>query len=72
MKRTELLALRAEIEALEPYLGFRHFFRHSYTFEIDWEKLRPLVDQVEGVFEKFRQDVEAFLAAQRPRRRKQT
>ena len=23
---------RETVEALEPYLGFRHFFRHSYTF----------------------------------------
>ena len=50
--------------ALEPYLGFRHFFRHSYTFEIDWEKLRPLVGRVEGVFKEFKEDVGAFLADQ--------
>jgi len=57
--------LRGETQAaLEPYLGFRHFFRHSYTFEIDWEKLKPLVERVEEVFEKFKGDVEAFLADQ--------
>lgn len=53
--------LRREMAAsLEPYLGFRHFFRHSYTFELDWEKLRPLVERVEEVFEGFKGDVEAF------------
>ena len=52
------------IAALEPYLGFRHFFRHSYTFEIDWEKLKPLVERVTKVFQGFRQDLEAFFADQ--------
>ena len=52
------------IAALEPYLGLRHFFRHSYTFEIDWEKLKPLVERVTKVFQGFRQDLEAFFADQ--------
>lgn len=45
---------------LKPYLGFRHFFRHSYAFEIDWRKMRPLVANVEKVFEEFKQDLEDF------------
>jgi len=52
------------VAALEPYLGFRHFFRHSYTFEIDWEKLKPLVERVTEVSQGFRQDLEAFFADQ--------
>ena len=55
---------RKTAEALEPYLGFRHFFRHAYTFEIEWEKLRPLMDRVEEVFEVFRRDIEDFFAEQ--------
>jgi len=55
---------RETVKALEPYLGFRHFFRHSYTFEIDWQKLQPLVDDVENVFRRFRQDVEHFFSTQ--------
>jgi len=52
------------VEALEPYLGFRHFFRHAYTFEIEWEKLKPLVEQAREVFERARQDIEVFFATQ--------
>lgn len=48
------------IEALEPYLGFRHFFRHSYTFEIDWKKLRPLVENAGTTLRKFRTDLDNF------------
>jgi len=43
---------------LEPYLGFRHFFRHSYTFEIDWQKLQPLVENVAMVLREFQADLE--------------
>ena len=27
---------------LKDYLGFRHVFRHSYSFELDWERIKPL------------------------------
>lgn len=45
---------------LKPYLGFRHFFRHSYAFEIEWGKLRPLVENTEQVFNDFKHDLEDF------------
>jgi len=55
------LVLRSEtVEALEPYLGFRHFFRHSYTFEIDWQKLEALARNIDIVFQAFRSDIESF------------
>lgn len=47
---------------IEPYLGFRHFFRHSYTFEIDWQKLKPLVENIETALKEFRTDLEDFLS----------
>lgn len=28
---------------LEEYLDFRHYFRHSYTFDLDWEELLPKI-----------------------------
>ena len=49
------------MNALGPYLGFRHFFRHSYTFEINWSKLRPLVENAESVLRKVKMDLETFL-----------
>ncbi len=36
-------------EELRPYMGFRHFFRHSYGFMIDNELLNPLLLNVQGV-----------------------
>lgn len=49
---------------LEPYLGFRHFFRHAYTFEIDWNKLQPLITHVAVVLKQVRADISAFFEAQ--------
>ena len=28
---------------LKEYLQFRHFFRHAYTFQLDWERMKSLV-----------------------------
>ena len=32
---------------LKEYLGFRHVFRHSYGYELDWERLNPLFSGLE-------------------------
>lgn len=54
--------LRSEtVELLKPYLGFRHFFRHSYSSEIKWDKINPLAEEVETVYQRFKADVENFL-----------
>lgn len=34
------------VSQLVQYLGFRHFFRHSYSFQLDWNKMKPLVDDI--------------------------
>ncbi|MFH1091775.1 MAG: hypothetical protein V1742_09430, partial [Pseudomonadota bacterium] len=34
-------------ETLEEYLDFRHFFRHAYSFDLNWEKMRHLVLGIE-------------------------
>ena len=48
------------IPKLADYLGFRHFYRHSYSFFLEWDRLRKLVTplrkvwaQVKGEFYKF-------------------
>ena len=32
---------------LKEYLGFRHVFRHSYGYELDWDRLNPLFSSLE-------------------------
>ena len=31
---------------LQDYLGFRHVFRHAYLHELQWSKMRPLVENL--------------------------
>lgn len=41
-KRSALIS-NSTAKFLREYLGFRHFYRHSYSFLIDWEELKKLV-----------------------------
>lgn len=36
-------------EHLDEYLRFRHVFRHSYGFELKWDKCRHLVENLESM-----------------------
>lgn len=45
--------LTAELAAvLEEYLEFRHFFRHSYSFHLEWDELKPKAENLKPTFEK--------------------
>jgi len=46
---------------LVEYLSFRHFFRHSYGFEIDWKRLKPLINEVEELWKLLEKDINKFI-----------
>ncbi|MFL6258303.1 MAG: hypothetical protein ACJ76Y_01220 [Thermoanaerobaculia bacterium] len=48
------------LERLQPYLQFRHVFRNSYSFQLHWEKMQPLVLHCEETFESLRAEMAAF------------
>lgn len=48
---------------LVDYLRFRHLFRHSYGYELRWEKLRPLVEEVEETLASLRRQLEHFVSS---------
>ncbi len=48
---------------LTDYLGFRHFYRHSYSFFLEWEKLEKLVTPLEEVWAQVKGEFVAFLQA---------
>ena len=50
-KRNPVLSKELE-DSLKEYLGFRHVFRHSYGYELDWERLHPLFSGMSGIWEK--------------------
>ena len=46
---------------LEPYLGFRHVLRHSYSYKLDWSKMKNLVQKITPVWKQFVEDVRKWL-----------
>jgi hypothetical protein len=46
---------------LEEYLLFRHFIRHSYSSELDWNEMGPLVKEIEDVWKIIKYDFEEFI-----------
>ena len=52
-KRKSVLSPDLE-ESLKEYLGFRHVFRHSYGYELDWERLNPLFSGMLEIWQKIK------------------
>ena len=49
------------VSRLADYLGFRHFYRHSYSFYLEWDELEKLVTLLAEVWERARAEIRAFL-----------
>ncbi|HMC27893.1 MAG TPA: hypothetical protein VKM56_08890 [Verrucomicrobiae bacterium] len=50
-------------DRLLDYLGFRHFFRHAYSFDLDWPKMSPLVLRLQKTFHEVETALDDFLAS---------
>ena len=44
-------------ENLKDYLSFRHFFRHAYSYNIKWDKLKPLFNNANNIWEEIKNDI---------------
>jgi hypothetical protein len=51
------------VECLDSYLDFRHFFRHSYTFDLHWERMKTLVLDCEETLKLLEDELDRFFAA---------
>ena len=60
--RTPLVSVQTA-DLLAPYLKFRHFFRHSYAFMLDWQRMKPLVDELRSVWAAVKNEIESFLSS---------
>lgn len=47
-------------EKLKRYLDFRHLFRHIYGFELRWNSIKSLSQEMESVLERFKREMEVF------------
>ncbi len=43
------------------YLRFRHLFRHSYGYELQWDRLGPLVQGLDGTLTRLRNQIDRFM-----------
>lgn len=48
--------------AIGGYMAFRHFFRHAYTTHLDPEQLVPLVQGVDVVYGRVKEELAGFLS----------
>ena len=46
---------------LNDYLQFRHFVRHTYGFQLKWEKMRNILFDMNIVWEKIKEDLKLFI-----------
>lgn len=48
-------------ENLKEYLGFRHFSRHAYAFELNWELMQDLIYRSEKIKNNVVNELKSFL-----------
>ena len=51
-------------EQLLDYMSFRHVFRHSYGFSLDWERLKPLFSTVNENWKLVKSNILNFIGLQ--------
>lgn len=61
-KRPALLSAQSPA-ILKEYLDFRHFFRHAYSFSLDWNRCGNLIQTLPEVWAQVRNDFGTFIEA---------
>ena len=49
-------------DRLSAYLSFRHVFRHAYSFQLEWDKMRDLVLRSEATWRQLKTKLDQFFA----------
>jgi len=47
--------------SLEEYMKFRHFVRHSYGFQLEWERMEDLIIGMENCWVAVKQNINNFM-----------
>ena len=58
--RKEIFSIELQ-DTLEDYLKFRHFVRHSYGFQLDWERMEDLITGINNIWNKVRTNINEFI-----------
>jgi len=48
-------------EVMEEYLKFRHFIRHAYGFQLEWERMEELINGLDDFWIIIKEDINKFL-----------
>lgn len=46
---------------LDELRAFRHFFRHAYTYELKYEKVKPIIQSIDKLRGLYKGEIERFL-----------
>ncbi|UCE72628.1 MAG: hypothetical protein JSU99_04770 [Nitrospiraceae bacterium] len=49
------------LQKLSGYLSFRNYFIYSYIFNIKWDDMKPLVDEIKDAVAQIRSEIEEYL-----------
>jgi len=58
--RTSVISIDTML-LLSRYLSFRHFYRHSYSFYLNWIELEPLVKSLNEIWKNTSNEIKVFL-----------
>jgi hypothetical protein len=58
-KRKNIFSIELQTN-LEEYLKFRHFVRHSYGFQLEWERMEDLTNGICTLWEAIKKDINIF------------
>jgi hypothetical protein len=50
-------------QKLNEYLIFRHFFRHAYSYRLDWDEMQELVLNIGNIWTQVKAEITDFLKA---------
>lgn len=60
-EKREAVLTKDNMDFLLGYLGFRHFYRHSYSFYLDWVLLSKLILPIEDIWNAVKKDFNNFV-----------
>ncbi len=60
-KRAHIVLSDSTCENLKEYLGFRHFSRHAYAFDLDWNLMKDLVLEIDKIKKSVIGEIRSFI-----------
>ena len=49
------------VQSLAAYLNFRHFYRHSYSYFLEWDKFEVLITHLPEIWVQVKSELQSFL-----------